>query len=69
VTLGWQDFVAIGIVLLAVGYLARLALGALTRKEKSGCGAGCGKCSSPRAATRDEPGQLVEIGRARAGAR
>jgi len=41
---GWQDLAALGIILAAVGYLARLAWNALTRKEKAGCGSGCGSC-------------------------
>jgi len=60
--LGWQDLVALGIVSLAVLYLARLALGALTRKQANGCGAGCGKCSSRSGADDLVPEQVVAIG-------
>jgi hypothetical protein len=44
--LGWQDFLALGIVFAAIAYLARLAWGAFARGEKGGCASGCAKCSS-----------------------
>ncbi len=63
---GWQDLAAIGIVLAAGGYLAKLAWNAVCRKPGSGCGSGCGSCSAP---TSSESGmrdpkaeQIVSIG-------
>lgn len=44
---GWQDLAALGIVLAAAGYLARLAWNALTRKQSAGCGSACGGCPTP----------------------
>ena len=64
--LGWQDFVALGIVFAAIAYLARLAWNAFARKAGSGCGAACGKCSAGVEArsgsTTSVPDQLVTIG-------
>ena len=63
---GWQDLAALGIVLAATGYLARLAWNAVTRKRGSGCGSGCGSCSaqtSSQSGTTDpKPEQIVSIG-------
>ncbi|MGA2700468.1 MAG: FeoB-associated Cys-rich membrane protein [Isosphaeraceae bacterium] len=63
---GWQDLAALGIVLAAAGYLARLAWNAVTRKQASGCGSGCGSCStqtSSQSGMRDpQPEQIVSIG-------
>ena len=63
---GWQDLAALGIVLAAAGYLARLAWNAVTRKRGSGCGSGCGSCSaqtSSQSGMRDpKPEQIVSIG-------
>ncbi len=58
---GWQDIVALGLVLAAAGYLARLALSAVTRKQASGCGSGCGHCSAQSAANRASPQEIVSI--------
>jgi hypothetical protein len=62
VELGWQDLVAIGIVCLAVLYLARLAWGALARKQSAGCGAACGHCSAGSEKGLAAPPQVVSIG-------
>jgi len=60
--LGWQDFLALGIVLAAIVYLARLAWNAVTRKRGSGCGSGCGSCSARSAANSAIPEEVVSIG-------
>ncbi len=60
---GWQDLAALGIVLAAAGYLARLAWNAVTRKQGSGCGSGCGSCSGQTAANSTIPEAVVSIGR------
>ena len=59
--IGWQDLAALGIVLAAVGYLARLAWNAVTRKQGSGCGSGCGSCSARSAANSAIPEEVVSI--------
>ncbi|MGA9926733.1 MAG: FeoB-associated Cys-rich membrane protein [Isosphaeraceae bacterium] len=63
---GWQDLAALGIVLAAAGYMARLAWNAVTRKRGSGCVSGCGSCSaqtSSQSGMRDpKPEQIVSIG-------
>jgi len=59
---GWQDLAALGIVLAAAGYLARLAWNAVTRKQASGCGSGCGSCSVRSAANSAIPEEVVSIG-------
>ncbi len=62
---GWQDLAALGIVLAAAGYMARIAWNAVTRKRGSGCGSGCGSCSaqtSSQSGMRDpKPEQIVSI--------
>ncbi len=58
---GWQDLAALGIVLAAAGYLARLAWNAVTRKQGSGCGSGCGGCSARSAANSAIPEEVVSI--------
>jgi hypothetical protein len=64
--LGWQDLAALGIVFAAAAYLSMLAWGALTRKSTSGCGSGCGSCStqsrSALGVRSSEPAQVVSIG-------
>lgn len=60
--LGWQDLAALGIVLTAAGYLARLAWNAVTRKQASGCGSGCGSCSARSVANNSVPEEAVSIG-------
>jgi hypothetical protein len=60
--LGWQDFVALGVVFAAMAYLARLAWNALARKGGSGCGAGCGKCSAGADTSSVVPDQVLSIG-------
>jgi len=66
VEFGWQDLAALGIVLAAAGYMARLTWNAVTRKRGSGCGSGCGNCSaqtSSQSGMRDpKPEQIVSIG-------
>ncbi|MGB2612616.1 MAG: FeoB-associated Cys-rich membrane protein, partial [Isosphaeraceae bacterium] len=59
---GWQDLAALGIVLAAAGYLARLSWNAVTRKQGSGCGSGCGSCSARSAANSAIPEEVVSIG-------
>lgn len=59
---GWQDLAALGIVLAAAGYLARLAWNAVTRKQVSGCGPGCGSCSVRSATNSAIPEEVVSIG-------
>ena len=59
---GWQDLAALGIVLAAAGYLARLAWNAVTRKQGSGCGSSCGSCSARSAANSAIPEEVVSIG-------
>ncbi len=59
---GWQDLAALGIVLAAAGYLARLAWNAVTRKQGSGCGSGCASCSTRSAANSAIPDAVVSIG-------
>ena len=63
--LGWQDVMALGIVLAAAGYLVRLAWTAMTRKSESGCGEGCGKCSMGSTASRASVEPVVTIGNLR----
>ena len=58
---GWQDIAALGIVLASAGYLARLALSAVTRKQIGGCRSGCGHCSAQSAASRASPQEIVSI--------
>lgn len=63
--MGWQDFVATGIVLGALAYLLSLVVGGVRRRKSGqGCGASCGKCSSGQSPARKVgvPAQLVEIG-------
>ena len=60
--LGWQDLAALGIVLAAAGYLARLAWNAVVRKQGSGCGSGCGSCSARSVANSAVPEEVVSIG-------
>lgn len=52
---GWQDLVAIAIIVAAAGYLANLAWSAVRRGKSGGCGGGCAKCSTGTA-------QVVTIG-------
>ncbi len=59
---GWQDLAALGIVLAAAGYLARLAWNAVTSEQGSGCGSGCGSCSARSAAKSAIPEEVVSIG-------
>jgi hypothetical protein len=61
--LGWQDFVALGIVFAALAYLARLAGNAFARKGGSGCASGCGKCSAGADVSTSVPDQVLSIGR------
>jgi hypothetical protein len=60
--LGWQDLVALAIVLAAAGYLARLARGAFSRKAEAGCGAACGKCAAGPKSSGTGPDPVVSIG-------
>lgn len=61
-TLNWQDFVALAVVLAAAGYLVRLALSAVSRKSGVRACSSCAGCSSPdgQGSTVGEP--LVSIG-------
>ncbi len=47
--MGWQDVVAIGVVLGAALYLASLVWRGVSGDKSAGCGSACGKCSSGRA--------------------
>jgi hypothetical protein len=63
----WQDIAALGLVALALGYLARLGLGAVSGRKSAGggCGSGCGGCPSGRSSGLDGRGEqppLVSIG-------
>ena len=60
--LGWQDLAVLGIVIAATGYLANLAWNAVARKQASGCGTGCGKCSGKSNAGQVPAGQIISIG-------
>ncbi len=60
--LGWQDFAALGIVVAAAGYLTLLAWNAVARKQASGCGSSCGKCSGKSNAGHIPAGQVISIG-------
>ncbi len=57
--MGWQDAVAIGVVLGAVFYLSSLGWKGLIGGKSGGCGSSCGKCSKGDAG---QPEQLVSIG-------
>lgn len=46
--MGWQDFIALGVVLGALLHLLNLARRALFASD-SHCATGCGKCPSSRA--------------------
>ena len=58
---GWQDIAALGVVLAAAGYLSRLAFNAVTSKQASGCGSGCGSCSAQSTEQRAIEAKLVSI--------
>jgi len=45
-TLTWQDYSAIAVVLAAAAYLGGKFLAAVIPGKASGCGSGCGKCSA-----------------------
>jgi hypothetical protein len=60
--LGWQDVVALAVVLSAAAYLTRLAWRALAGKRDEACGTGCARCSERAAAGPSIPEQLVSIG-------
>jgi hypothetical protein len=62
--LGWQDFVALGIVVAALAYLMRLGLSAYTRKQGSSCATACSKCARGTVSQGDEEDrqQIVSIG-------
>lgn len=47
-TFDWQDLSALAVVAVAVLYLARLGLAAVSSRSSSagGCGSGCGSCPS-----------------------
>ncbi len=54
---GWQDLAALGVVLAAVGYLARSLFGSLSGSNSGGCGGGgCSRCPSQRDV---RPGKLA----------
>lgn len=61
--MGWQDAVAIGVVLGAAFYLSSLGWKGLIGGRSGGCGSSCGKCSSgTEAGGAGQPEQLVSIG-------
>jgi hypothetical protein len=45
-TLTWQDYIAIVVVLAAAAYLGGKFFTAVLPGKSSGCGSGCGKCSA-----------------------
>jgi hypothetical protein len=69
-TFDWQDLAALGVVAVAVAYLARLGIAAVSRRGDSagGCGSGCGSCpvgpssTAGRAHANGKGGPLVTIG-------
>ncbi|WP_165245186.1 hypothetical protein [Paludisphaera soli] len=44
--MGWQDAVAIGVVIGAALYLLGLVWRGVAGEKSAGCGSACGKCSS-----------------------
>lgn len=63
--MGWQDVVAIGVVLGAVFYLSSLGWKGLIGGKSRGCGSSCGKCSTADGKADGfaaGPGQVVSIG-------
>ncbi len=52
----WQDLIAIGMVLVAIGYLAYRLLGRAKRGQASGCGV-CSNCPSEQ----ESPPPIVPI--------
>lgn len=66
--LDWQELAALSVVLVALAYLARLGLSAVTARGSAtggGCGSGCGSCPSgsvPDASANGRGGPLVSIG-------
>lgn len=58
-TFDWQDLSALAVVAVAVLYLARLGLAAVS--SRGGCGSGCGSCPSA-ASTHGKGEPLVRIG-------
>lgn len=67
--MGWQDVVAIGVVLGAVFYLSSLGWKGLIGGKGGGCGSSCGKCSTAdgKADGGSAGPQLVSIGMPRSG--
>ena len=63
-TFDWQDLAALGSVAIAVGYLVRLGLGALSIRgtNGAGCASGCGSCSASKGNQSRTGGPLVMIG-------
>ena len=57
--MGWQDVVAIGVVLSAVFYLSSLGWKGLIGGKSGGCGSSCGGCST---GSEGQSEQLVSIG-------
>lgn len=57
--MGWQDAVAIGVVLGASLYLISLVWRGVAGEKSAGCGTACGKCSAGGGRA---PAQVVSIG-------
>jgi hypothetical protein len=45
--MNWQDYIAIGVVHLALIVVAKRVIRAYFGRGKHGCGSGCGSCASP----------------------
>jgi hypothetical protein len=60
--LGWQDLIALSVVLAAAAYLARLAWRAVVGTRESTCGTGCARCSARTAGSSTVPEEVVAIG-------
>jgi hypothetical protein len=69
--MGWQDAVAIGVVLGAVFYLSSLGWKGLIGGKGGSCASSCGKCSTGdgKSGGADIPEQLVTIGSSRSSPR
>ncbi|MBW8883878.1 MAG: FeoB-associated Cys-rich membrane protein [Planctomycetia bacterium] len=57
--MNWQEYLAIGFFTAAAIYVAWRAWRALFSAAKTGCGSGCGSCSS--AQTQLKSGDLLKI--------
>jgi hypothetical protein len=60
--LGWQDVVALTVVLAAAAYLARLGWRGVAGERKTVCATACARCSSQPLGNSAGPEQVVSIG-------